>query len=452
MELEKSALYQEVLQILTGPAKNVHYAWTATLHPGATGQNIQALKVISVDFNTDYETRYSDDVILEVLLPAGTYGVDIYPYQSNMDITLQKRPLLESGDMVNTARPMQAERYSATLLDTGSPMIQGNGMNNATKFAMDLSDMVIVRFQLVNKLIEQLRMTVFGQTFRNATVESVIRAVMTTESQKALVNQNRAIKGVDMVPASNQEVRNHVIIPQRTKLVDVPNYIQARCGGVYSAGMGYYLQDDYWYVYPCYDTSRFHKTNRTMTIINVPEKQMPSVERTYRMDGDNLVILATGDIQYRDDSDAQQLNYGNGVRFADANKMMEGFTRNVGNKTMASRGDVNTEFVAVQRENGLNNAPVSENYITANPYVEYSKLARREGGVIGLVWENSNPALIRPGMMVKLLYLSGSSIRRLFGVILKAHHYVQMKGQGLTSMRHVTRSQLSVFVNTHIES
>lgn len=444
MELEQSGLYQEV-QAITASPNPVHFAWSAIIHLNATSVDLTPMKLVSHDIDADFEANYSDQTIVRLLVPAGKYTFQIYPNQSNLDISITKQPLMETGDTTDTTQPFQTERFTATLIDKGDPSVQGNGQNSISEDDLDRTNLIEVDFQLVNKALEQIRMKTVGNIFRYTTPEDVIKGVLTMESTNVLINNVQAVQGVEMVDADNTTQRDHLVIPHGTKLVNLPKYVHEKCGGVYGAGIGYYLQNGMWYVYPCYDPTRFAQAAQTMTVIIIPENKYPNMERTYRQEGTNLVVLATGKVKTKDSSDSKQLTHGNGVRFADATMFMEGFSTTTNNKALAARGATNSEFVSVQRPNGLNNVQVSPNRITANPYLEYSTLAKRNGGVMGLVWEHSDPSLIVPGMLVRILYLSDDQIQQRYGVILKAHHSVQMAAPGLTVARHVQRSILSVF-------
>lgn len=444
MDIEQSSLYREVEAIVTSASKPVHYAWRAEIH--VNGMTYSPLKLLSIDVSSDYDSKYADEIIVALAISGGTYAKRIYPFKEQVDITLYRQPLLEVGDSIDPERAIETERYTATLIDTGNPLLEANGLNSPSEEALNLTNIFEISFQLVNKALEQLRMISVGGKYRNATVEDVIKSVLTTESRKVAVENIRLPQGVDMVPASNVRSREHVIIPQGTKLVDVPEYVHRKCGGVYSAGLGYYLQGDFWYVYPCYDTTRFNSALQTLTVINIPTNKLPGIERTYRKDSANLVVLATGEVRFRDDSEVQQLNYGNGVRFANADNFMDGFTTTENNKTVAKRSENNSEFVSVTRKSGNNNVQLSASAINSNPFVEYSKLARRQGSLLSFIWENSLPSLIFPGMVTKVMYLEEDDIKEVFGVVLKAHHYVQTKGQGMTDGRHICRTMLSIFV------
>lgn len=445
MEIELSSMWREIQRIINGDVKPVHYTYRAEIYLRGQVEPIQVLKLISVDTVKNYLENYADVIMVKVAMGAGTYAKRVYPNQSKLEMVLYKIPLMESSDVNDQAKIIQVERYTAVLDDRGNPIIEGGGPTVMDENSMNLVNLVEINFQLINKAVEQMRLIAVGGNYRNVTAEDVIRTVMTKESSGIDIDEERRPKGVDIVTTSNQKKRDHVVLPQGLRLVDLPEYLQNTVG-VYSAGMGYYFHRDHWYVYPCYDTERFKKTNRTLTVFNVPKNKLPAVERTYLETGTALSLLATGDIRFRDDSEAQQLTVGNGVRFADANKFMENFATVKDNKAVVSRGNNNTEFIAVERPGKINNAQLSDRAITANPYLEYSMLARRQGSLIAFTWENSNPSLIFPGMPARVMYLEGDAIKTLEGVLLLSHDYTHLHGLGITAVRHITNSALYLFV------
>ena len=450
MELDSSSLYPEVLRVLQSGSNPVHFTWHAIIHVNQLRLDFPVLKVIEVDTVSDFELNYTDDLRVRVLIPAGTFATQIYPYQDSLDITLFQYPLSETSDASDNTQTVAAMRYQATLDDQGNPMIQANARTNVTQEALDLTQLLEVSFQLIDKSLEQLRMASVGGRWLQIKPEDFIKAAMTQFSQNVKVDEDLKVKGVDMVPASNQNVRDHIAIPHGTKLLDVPEYVQERCGGIYSAGLGCYLRNKIWYIYPCYDTTRYSQAVKSATVILLPQNRFSNLERTYRLDGDHLVILATGDVQFRGDSTPQQLNYGNGVRFTDASKVMEGFALTKDNKTVVARGNNTNEFVSVARPNGLNNVQLANNPITANPFSQASKLARRNGSVIAFNWENSNDSLLTPSMMVNVLYFENDQVKSLTGVLLKTHTHVAMNGVGVTSSRYISRTGMSCFVQNAV--
>lgn len=444
MNIEDSSLFREVEAILTDGPKPVHFTWQATVH--ANGLDLPLLKVLSVDVVRDYESNYADEILLTAMVTAGQYAKKILPFQDNLEVTLLRLPLNEASDYVDEDAPPRIERYTATLLERGNPVLEANSPNAPTEAILDITNIWEIQFQLVHKALEQMRMVSVGRIYRNVKLEDVAKGLLTEATQTVKVEQDQLPQGVDMVSASNQQVRDHVIIPHGTRLVDIPYYLDRKCGGLYSAGLGYYYQAGFWYLYPCYDTRRFNHAKRTMTVINIPKNKLPGVERTYRHDGNNLVVLCTGETRFVDDSDRVQLNGGNGVRFADANAFMGNFTTTKDNKTVASRGKNNSEFMGEARLNGNNNIQLAPRPITANPFLESSRIARGQGSLFAFVWENAVDAIF-PGMMVKIMYLDNAQVREEYGVLLKAHSYTQLQGSGQSAMRYTTQTVISVFIN-----
>ena len=438
-------MMREIAVIMNSGSKPVHFTWTAKIH--VNGKNYDALKVLSIDNVQDYELEYSDVMMVKLAISGGTYAKDIYPFKDKVDITVYKTPISEVSTGTDTAVAVQSERYTATLVDTGNPIVEGNAGNTLSREALDLANIFEVTFQLVNKALEQIRMISVGGIYRNVKAIDVIKSVLTSEMQKIVVDGKRMPVGVDIVPGTNTAIRDHVVLPHGLRLVDLPEFIHKRCGGVYSTGFGYYLQGDHWYVYPCYDVNRFNTASRTLTILNVPRNKFSGIERTYRKASNSVFILATGEVKYRDDSEVQQLNYGNGVRFSDANNYMNNFSTTAGNKTTVNRGSNNTEVISSPRANGNNNIQMSSNSITANPFVEYSMLARRQGSFYTCVWENSDLTVITPGMPVKIMYMDDEILREVKGVVLKVHNFTSLRGSGMTETRYTSQTVISIFIN-----
>jgi hypothetical protein len=446
MEFEDCGLVAEVNDVMSSSANPVHFYWMAYIHVMQTGEDIQVMKVTDVDVVSDFEQNFTDETWVEVALTMGVYANRIYPYQDNLEISLVKYPLQEVGDVSNQDQPVQVKRYQATLMDTGDPMIQGMASNLNTQSQLDLTNFQTFKFFLFDKSLEQIRMMTVGQIVRNCTVEDTVKTILSKYSAAIDLDDADKVTGVDMVTASNQNVMNHIVIPQGTRLTDVPQYIHDNCGGIYSSGLGTYLRDRTWYVYPLLDTQRLATAVKTAIIVVIPPKKFVGIERTFKIAGDNVTILAGGDIQFRGDSTPQQLSHGNGVRFADASKMIGGFVKTENNMSVAARGNINNEFISVARPNGLNNVQTAGNSITANPFAAASKLARRNGSIVAFGWDNSDDSLLVPGMMATILYLAGDTIRTLQGVLLKAHTHVRMSGQGMTNGRHISHTAMSFFV------
>jgi hypothetical protein len=227
-------------------------------------------------------------------------------------------------------------------------------------------------------------------------------------------------------------------------LLDVPNYIQDNCGGVYNSSLNCFCIGDKIFVYPIYQTDRFEDEKKTLTVIKLPKEFMPQVERTFRKDGEALFVLGLSDSLYKDISFAKKLNEGNGVRHADSRKFLNKFVENKDNKTKVKRKENNSEY---KSEDLLDQdfVTLSNKKINSNPFRERSKLAVRSGGTYTFQWPNSQPELLYPGMPARVLYEEDGEIMELRGVILTDHTSVAMIGQGLASDKHGTTTVINLF-------
>lgn len=409
------------------------------------------MKVLSIDEIEDLLEDFTDTVILRCAIAGGAFAAKVYPNKSQLEITLYRNAIGEVSSTTDMSIARQSERYVATLFDRGSPMLDAGGQMVPNEEMLDLTKIEICDFQLISKPVEQLRMISVGGKYRTSTAEDLIRGLISSEVEKLEVDGSVLPKQVSFTPPSNTAVREHFDIPAPMRLVDVPGYIQRKCGGIYSTGLAYYLKKAGWFFWGAFDTSRFEQAEYTLTIINVPEDKLPGSERTYRLDGTNLVILATGQAKFLDDSERLQLNEGNGIRAGDATTVLGNFATVSGNKAVASRGASTNEFVGQTRPNGNNNVQAGSTVITANSFELSAELARRQGSHFDLLWENSNPRLLRPGMPVRVLYLDNNVIKQVDGLSVRNASYVETVGPGLLSTRHRQNTRMTLFVNNKLE-
>lgn len=443
-EIEDTPLYREAQEIMANGQTGTNFGWRVLIHYGDT-QTLKPLKVVALNNNRNYTEAFSDITTLSVEVGLGVYAYDIYANRNNLQVSIFKLPQGELSEDDSGDNPIESERFSATLLDDGKAPLEGQGVEANGQFELDLTEIRRVNFQLFNKSIEQIRLMSVGNSFRNCTMESVLRAMLTKEAAKADVDEERAIVGVDIVPVSNEDKHPQVVITHGIKLTAVPDFLQKRYG-IYNAGLGSYIQNKYWHIFPLFDTTQFNERQQTLTIIVLPQRKYMEVERTYRQVGDSLTVLMTGESAFKDDSGTQYLNQGNGARFSDARKQMEQVATVQGNKAVMSRKRNNNEFTTDKRDDGIQHVPMAADRITSNPFPIYSGLAGRNGGVFKGVWQNSDPKLILPGMMTRIIYSEQNETKEMYGVVHRAQH-VSMGVGDIVSEKFTTQTVLEVFVN-----
>lgn len=449
MHLEKTPIWAAVRKIFSETQKPVRFAYTAKIH--TTTEDFDVMKIVSIDIIRDYVNNIGDVVMIEFLMPLGDYVKRFYPNRTNMELTIFRKQLEETGEVFKKNTSKEAERFKVVFLPNENPQVKGSDFETFDQETLDLMDVVHVKLQLLNRSLEPLRIKTTGSIFKNKTNEDVIRGLLMGESLNVLIDGKPAIDGIDMVKADNQEVQRHVIIPQNTLLTSVPSYCQEKMNGVYSTGIGTYLQSHqgkrYWFVYPLYNTQRFNENVKKAIFYVVSSKRFPGVERTYRESGDTVFITITSDKSYSDNAETDQMEQGSGFRMADARSFLRKPIAVAEEGPIGVRNKLNFEVAFKERADNLNFAPAAGKKISSNPFPEFSKISQRNGGRIDFTWNNSNPSLIYPGMPCKYIYMEGKTMVQKEGVILFCHTVVQLQGQGVLSNAHLTSSKLTLFVN-----
>jgi len=449
MDFTDSSLNLVVQRVQAKPT-NANFTWTAIVHAG--GSDINAIKILNHDATQDYFSNVADEIMVTLTLTPSAFFTYISPNQEAIEVTIIKAPLGEVGMIGSTNTTYQSERYVATYVDRGNPLVQGTNTFNSDNTAMDLGDFVEIQFQLINVAMARMRLLPTGGVYRRMAPGDALKAILDTYSSQIKVDVSRKPLGVDMATPNNTTVKEQMIVPQGTMLIDVPKLFQEKYG-IYSAGFSYYYTQDRWWLWPCYDVQRDSISGMKAIVVSVPSNRMPDLDRTFSVGGNLITILATGDKRFSDNSNTLRANQGNGVRFTDASNIMSGGVANVsGNKAYLSRGTNNTEVISTRNSSDYDNVVVSSNRVTSNPYMEYSKMAGREGSTMAFVWENADPSYLYPGMPFTYYYLDGDTIKQLQGLLMKAQNSTQIAGKGQTEIRYKTHTVITLYVKRNLET
>ncbi len=430
---------------MTTGATTTNYSWQAFVH--TPEKTLEPLNLVSVNIIRAYYDSFGDEITVSMLFGLGTFARRIFPFRDQLEITLRKVSMVENQDAVSTEGPIESERFTAILIGKFLSPTVGQGMESTDEDALNISQLADVHFQLQDKCSEQLRVLLTGGICRKATVENCLLTMITTQTDNVKVDGDRALKGVSMVPADNVEEKDQIVITQGTRLVDLADFVQKRVG-VYNAGIGSYIQNRYWYIFPLYDTTDFTRRNKTLTMLVVPENKLNNIERSFRTEAGSTTILVTGKTGFKDDSGSNSQNYGNGVRFTDAATLMDSNSDTEGNKVKFSRKSNNSEFLT--DEAALKYAPVASNRITANPFPSLSLQASKRGGLFKAVWQNSDMSLLFPGMVVKIIYSDKNAVKEIYGIIHSANTIGHKPG-GMTSQLFKNQTIIEVFVNDQMK-
>lgn len=422
-----------------------NYTWDVELHCG-TQRNVTPIKLTNIDILRDFEGSYADEISLEAIFIQQDYDLYVFPNRDQLLVTLTKRPIGPVSDAVQVGKQGYAKTFRGTLSSPTS-----NVLNNGTGYTAPTDNystqaLTRIRIQLIDRAIEQLRLTTVGNIYRKCTPATALLTELTARSVGLNLDMSDKPKGVDMVPADNTTLRNQIVLPHGLPLVNMAHHIQETDGGIYKTGMGCYYHNNYWYVYPPFDVTRFPKAKKTLTVLIIRSMELPAADNTYRVDGDTVTIVANGKTSHFDPVDHQAANIGNGVRFAKATELLSDFVSTGNGQVVANADKIMGGFMGQQRDSKMENLPFSENRITDNVYHESSRVAARQGQRIQLNWDRADNSLITPGMPCRVLYENNGVLFELMGCVLNMQSQVRMDVPGLTSTRYITGVGMTLFV------
>jgi hypothetical protein len=442
MAVDATLLLEEVGAIIESGEGIGHYRLSCMIKAG--GQWFSPVKLDYVGIERDYEVGFGENSQLSCLMGNGDYTYLILPHRENLLIDLFIEPLRESRE-VNEDGEIRQRRYRAVLLTQDQPNMEALSPHSSNREDMNKTGMKTVQFQLLDEALYQCRMVSVGDIFRRNTPMDVLRGILTEASGTLTLSEEERITGVDVIGGFSQTVKEQIVIPHGTPLEDVPHYLQNEEGGIYSAGLGCFLQGGLWYVYPLYNPTRTREEPRTLTIIRVPPNRYYGAERTYRVTDQQIIVVANSDVQVDEGALYQQLNEGNARRFTNADGMMS-FGKSEGNRTRLNRQENLYEFEGDQLKSEKTHARWSRERATSNPFKHYSDLARKRGRYLAIEWQRGDINLLYPGMPVKYYVAGDDELQQYDGVLLGVKEDRTPDTPGVVTQNFPASTTLKVFL------
>lgn len=448
MLVDNTNIVEEVEEIIDSGGKPVHFQYNLAFV--VHGELTPTSRIEEIMYVRDYTKHLGDVVVARVVLDRGVLYRHLNPLSGDLYAVVERVPILEnSPDTEDVRGERSISLYRAILEPEPDQNLEGNLPGVTSPTAQEKLGLRKRQLQLIPLGVDKARRQRIGSNVANATPGDVLRGILTHAVSLHNVDDEYRIKGVDMVPPDNTKVREVNLIPPWVPVGKLHRYAQERLGGVYQTGIASYIQGDRWYIFPPYHTGRFEDEKRTLTLVNLPPNKAPGIERTYRVKDGAVMVLLTAETEEMDLSDIEMLNEGNGVMYLDANKVMDGFIKTEGNKSVSDATENMRSYAAVTRHKGDDYNVFSNDRISDNDCVEASKLTARNGRYFKAAWQNSDPDVLYPGMPVKLLTMYGEElevVQEWYGVLVGVTHTARLKGQGLGGNQHYSSSELTLFL------
>lgn len=408
MNLESSPIYPEIARIINKPVVKFGLEYGAIIHTPV--DDIRALDIVSIDVQQDYNKGIGAYTYLRMLVGMGTYTKYIHPYLHNLEVSIN----------TTDGGKVYSKRYKFVIINQGSPNPDLSGISNMGPMYLDTQHTSVISGQLVDRQIEILRLKSTGGIFSNTDVGSVLQTLYKTETDSLVVDGDPVIDVVDMVPVDNRATYRQIVIPDNTKVISLPDYLQTSVG-VYNAGIGSYVQTyqgkDTLFIYPLYNWKVKAKAPG-LIIYALDESRFSIMDNSFRVEGGVVHMIGSTERQVVNTGEQEFMSEGSGVRITDTASIMSKPVEMTPQGPVAARGRLNYEVGAKNRDDSNNYANM-DNQI--NLFEAYTQVNRRNGHIFTIQWTYSRPDLLYPGMGVKVVSLRDNQVVHVYGILLGTH-------------------------------
>lgn len=410
---------------------------------------IRPFKVEYEHLSRDYasEKQFGDRRMIQVLMNYGDFQHDIVANRDNLMVEVVYRPLKFNSNAPDPSRLAEVKRYRGILMTHFNNALTNKDAQASSREALNQLGMLSFAVQLIDECTYRVNMMSYGNGFRQCTPMMAIQEVLASTMGDVSIQEAKRVKGINFMDGYNTEIRTAIDLPDGIMLKEVPHYINNEEGGVYPSGFGVYLQDQYWYIYPLYDATRYRKNTKVLRVINVPNDRYEGAERTYKVDDQQVTILATGDVSSLDNGLAANLNEGNGLRFGDVGKLLMDFGTAKDNRALIDRATNLFEVSTGVLETGFNNVKWAVERATSNPFKHYSDMTRRRGQAVKIQWNHGDSDLLYPGMPVKFLSVNDNLVETYHGVLLGVDEQRAQQDSNVEVTSHVGVVTLGIFIS-----
>ena len=443
MIIDDKLFHAEFLNTDPTYQKPVNFTYSAVFLD-ENNNNILIHNVLRISKVSDFENNATDYHYITVDMFKGEYFNLLKVNRKKLFLRLTKTPCSFTGATIKAATPT-SKVYEAALTDNTSEAIETRSGKLTGKEWDNLGGFQEVTIQLIELGYSEFRnWDCPAGVYKNCDITKLIQSFMSIPLKT--LDQNMQ-KGFDctVFPVDNREKFFQRRIPQGIRVTKFPSYLQNE-RGVYGNGLGSYLSNSHWFIYPLHNVERYHNDSKKITIINVPPNEMVGVNNTYFIDSNGeLYIYATGLTKHIDTSDRNLNRTGTGFLAVNSNNLLDTYAKNVDGVLTIPKGQnvMNVNFDS--RETNSSNINTTKP-VTGNRYKEASKIIAGMTNKIVLSWEYSNPDLLIPGGPVRYIFKNGDTPYTMYGVLSAVHSNAQTPTQSITDQRYKSTSELVLTV------
>lgn len=443
--IENTPLWIDIFSILSKGNSKRQLHISAIIHNEK--EDFPVIKILLLENKRDYYRSTGEYSNLTVFMTASDYLYRVIPFRDHLEISL-KLTVFFDKDVKGKDKKSEIVRYKALISFDKNSLPTSENISNRERNELNLLPPVTVMFELQDRNEEVLRLKTIDGTFNNVGVEAMLKSSFLDSLSDVKIDGKPVVEVVDVVPPDNKKSLMNLVIPSGTLVRDLPGFLQEKSKGIYKTGLGSFFQryknKPTWFVYPLHDKDRFKTDVVKLVIYSIPPEKMPGMNNTYRTEGKVIYVVTTGDRKAADTSKNTDLNQGVGFRMSDPESFMIKPVEITETGINANRRRLNTEIAGRERKDQLNSA--SYQPLSGNQYSHFSRLASNNFSGMAVVWENSDPSLLYPGMPVKYVHMDRGDYIESKGTLIGCFSVTKLIGNPLEESDHVTSTQLNIFM------
>lgn len=444
MAVDSTLLMQEVATVIDQGQGDSNRMFTFQIKAGDTW--LTPLRIESVRKIRAYaDNQFADIYLLEAKFFAGVYAFDLVKNRDALIAEVTSTELQPGSSAPVADKESVTRRYVAVLATINDNAATNKHSQLNSREALDQAmPPVDALLQLIDECTYKAMMLSGGANYRNMVPMDALFAEYTALFKAMSRKDTERVLDIRITPGFNPTRRTNVIIPHGMHWKDMVFHLHEKEGGLYASGVGRYLQDQILYIYPLYDTVQYRKNSRVLSVINVPNDRYKGGEKTYKVDDQSVTIICTGEAALNDRSFFDKLTNGTGSRFMDANMLLGNLGLVKDGKVLVDKASNLFEVAVDALSEAKSNIQWAAKRVTGNSYLEFSKLASKQGQDLEIEWTHSNIDLLEPGMAVKYQTVDGDTVESYYGVLLGAEELRAPAGDGVINTRFPGKAKLTI--------
>ena len=393
-----------------------------TLSVGSHRLNLNRIKTFKV--NREFHKNYGDVVMLDCEMPLGDLVKIVYAGRTGLTFTVQE---IRGGIGVTN-------RYRGVMLNDSKGM-ENELFKRGTRTDLN-KEMGIGIFQLIDIQLETMMGLRKTGVILNNDIKSILTCTMAVEWRKIKYAGDKLEKDFSLVPPHNSGSLGIFQIPTDTRYLDFPQLIQKNDHGMYSGGVGTYIQNYIFptptsfplsgklgikryvrglWVYPLYNNNKGGRKFKISKLFLSTKASDKEIARTYAIDPSCSVrLIATLDDEFALKSATLTGRVGSkDFRLDPTGAFIRSHQNTKDGNIIVNKGMYINEssYASPGSTKVMKHAP------TANDYDFKTNSMQMEGRHIAVTWKFSVPDVLLPGMLLDVYIESEGRVRQMNGVL-----------------------------------